>query len=401
VIFIWKSECILFSLSLSLSLSLSYIYAFLYFVFFIIYQSISGTETRWASRSGYLDPQALLRFNNAPVIVKKYGTSIENSLFQHLQAQYSKEKQQDIAYIRVFGELFGGKYEGFTMSHKAIQKEIAYCPDIEFIIFDIECILSDNDDEAERQSEAEGEGGKETEDTETEDTEKEDTAEEKEESSQEQQEQDETSMPSSPSSSSFFLNPDQVIQACHSCALPALQVLHSGSLTDMLALSQVFQSTLPTTFFNLPPPSHNNESEGYVLKPKSQVFHKPDGDRIMLKHKNPKFTENKSVKTVKVPKTVIPGANDLSESELAIFEDMKQFINENRINAVLSKLDEATRSKRKGVFFLIAKDAMEDILIEMAERLKGGTKKEKGKYNKQLMKYTEEYCNFHQIDFSS
>lgn len=170
-----------------------------------------------------------------------------------------------------------------------------------------------------------------------------------------------------------------------------------------LLFLQVFQSTLPVTVFNLPPTTTNNEAEGFVLKPKSQIFYKPDGTRIMLKHKNPRFTENCNTKTIQVPTPSKTSQNqtsgsDLSDHEMIIFEEMKQFINENRINAVLSKLNESMKSKRKGVIYLIANDAMDDIMIEMmpATTL---SKKEMGKYKKNLNIYTEEYCTFHNIDF--
>jgi hypothetical protein len=322
-----------------------------------------------------LDAPTLLTFNNAPVIVAKYETSIQTALFQQVQTQCLEERDQSIAYIRVFGELFGGKYEGYKNAHRAIQREIAYCPGIEFIVFDIECILTQ-----------ESEGGKTERETETE-TEK------------EQKEVDTSQEDDHPDPISFFLTPTEVIQSCHSCQIPVLDILHSGTLTEMLELNQVFESTLPATLFNLPP-TPNNAAEGYVLKPKSQVFYKPDQTRIMLKHKNPQFTENCNTKTTKVPKTPNnSGAHDLSEAEALIFEEMKQFINENRINAGLSKLDVGKKSKRKGVFFLIANDAHDDILLEMSQQLATMSSKDKNKLKKHLITYTEEYCDFHNIDF--
>lgn len=321
----------------------------------------SGKDTRWASRSGYLSPAELLRFNNAPKVVAKYGTSIETALLSHIQETLHPDK--NITHICVFGELYGGgKYEGFEAGVKAIQREVIYCPDIEFIVFDIECINNDavveetvNDEENDN----------------------------------------------SQSRESFFLSPVDVITACQACSVPVLDILHSGSLDEMLALNTIFQTTIPSVI-GLPPLSTSNESEGYVLRPKHKVFYKPNGTRIMLKHKNPKFTENRSAKAAKVPKTTVPQPMELNEKETELYEQMKQFINQNRINAVLSKLDEKVKSNRKRTTFLIAKDAQEDIEVEMkGQLLVDLTAKAKNKLYKRLTMFTEEYCDFHNIDFMS
>jgi Rnl2 family RNA ligase len=283
--------------------------------------------------------------------------------------------ESNIAYIRVFGELFGGKYEGHVVPHKAIQREIAYCPGIEFIVFDIECIVHAAEDEKKLSN-----------------TEEEAEAEDVEVVKQ----------------SSFSLSPLQVIQACQACSgdILALEVLHEGSLDEMLALNAVFRTTIPN-LFGLAPSTTHFESEGFVLKPKSQVFYKPDGSRIMLKHKNPSFTERKDSKAAKVPQqaqqtpaTAALSPELLSEDEVLILEEMKQFINENRINAVLSKLDGTVRSNRKRVLHLISSDALQDIKFELAG-ISRFSKKEMVRMSKHLSAYTEQYCDFHKIDFTS
>ena len=173
------------------------------------------------------------------------------------------------------------------------------------------------------------------------------------------------------------------------------------SLPLSRSVTQVFQSTLPTSVFNLPPSTANNEAEGFVLKPKSQVFYKPDGTRIMLKHKNPSFHENCHTKAEKVPTMPGGGFEALLTHEVTILEQMKPFVNANRINAVLSKLTEAEKGRQKLVFFKIVDDAHADILIEMSEIHHVLPKKSKGKLKKHLLLYTEEYCNINNIDFTS
>jgi Rnl2 family RNA ligase len=323
----------------------------------------NGKETKWASRSGYLEPTALQKFYNSHTVVEKYEDTIQSTLFDAVKAQLAETHGDTITHIRVFGELFGGKYEGHTVNHRAIQKEVSYCPGIEFMVFDIQYIVDDQEEEKiNEQQEDEGE---------------------------------ENVTPR------LFLTPMEVIEICKACEIPVLDVLHVGTLEEMMSLNPVFQTTIPTTVFALEPTTHNNEAEGYVLKPKSQIFYKPDTSRIMLKHKNSRFTENKSEKAIKTPnQPKNPGAQDLSGYEVNVFEEIKQFINENRINAVLSKLDDDMRSKRKAVLFLISNDAFEDVLIEL-NHVQEAPKKEKAKYKKHLNAYTEEYCDFHKIDFLS
>ena len=316
-------------------------------------------ETRWASRSGYLDSKTIQKFYKAPVVVEKYEDAIQSVLFHNVRDYLLQSNKGNIAYIRVFGELYGGKYEGHKTTHKAIQKEVSYCPDIEFIVFDIEYILEE-EVEVEKIAECSEEV----------------------------------------LARSFFLNPSEVIKLCQECNVPALEILHTGTLDEVMSLNPVFQTTIPTSLFSLDPTTHNNEAEGFVLKP-AQVFYKPDRTRILLKHKNPAFTEHKDYKTTKPP----PNENnmvsqELSGHEVTVFEDVKQYVNENRINAVLSKLDEISRSRRKAVLHLIANDAFEDVLQEMS-CVQEASKKVRGKYKKHLNIYTEEYCEFHKIDFTA
>ena len=240
-------------------------------IYSLYFYRISGEETRWASRSGYLDAPTLQKFNNAPIIVDKYESNIQTLLFPCLHAMALEEKNQHITHIRVYGELFGGKYEGHKVklsdihlhtsrvfschiltpllldwtvfflfsilplllplfvllilslqaSHRAIQKEVAYCPGIEFIVFDIECVLALS---PENSSNGHSEGKSEP-DTDR-DTDKDidsDTHE---------------GVPAM-SNSSFFLTHEEVMRVCRDCQLPVLDVMHTGTLADMLALVPV------------------------------------------------------------------------------------------------------------------------------------------------------------------
>lgn len=50
----------------------------------------------------------------------------------------------DLYQITVFGELFGGSYNGFKANHKPVQKHVLYCPNVDYIAFDILIMTKDH-----------------------------------------------------------------------------------------------------------------------------------------------------------------------------------------------------------------------------------------------------------------
>lgn len=175
--------------------------------------------------------------------------------------------------------------------------------------------------------------------------------------------------------STLFLDPVDVITYARGVELLAMDVLHRGPLVDMLQLDACFQTTVPT-LLGLPP-LPNNSAEGYVLRPLHSVT-LPRG-RVMLKHKNPKFAENICEKPARVGV-----ASELAEEEESTFLRMLQYINENRFNAVMSKMTDEQKANHKGVVGLTVKDAMEDIVKDMGDLI---TPRCKGLFHKKLMQY--------------
>jgi hypothetical protein len=86
-----------------------------------------------------------------------------------------------------------------------------------------------------------------------------------------------------------------------------------------------------------------------------------------LKHKNPAFREDISVKKV----TLLNGGggNGLTKDEELLLEEMKAYINCNRINAVKSKLGSGMQENVKMLIGLTVKDAFEDIVKAMEGRI--------------------------------
>lgn len=83
-----------------------------------------------------------------------------------------------------------------------------------------------------------------------------------------------------------------------------------------------------------------------------------------------------------------------------LFEKLKPFVNENRVNAVLSKLNDKQRASQNAVFFFIAKDAFEDIfIVKEVNEVAQLSKKDKNAFEKRLAAYTGDYCDLESIDF--
>lgn len=295
-----------------------------------------GSTVKWGSRTAYLGDSALGSFNNAIVATRKYEDNVK-ALFREL-----KESNPTLSYIRVFGELFGGTYPGHQLPHryKAIQKGIFYTPDVEFMVFDIKLAFEkESPDDAE---------------------------------DVEAKERDEYD---------GFMNPEDVITHCRQVGLQALDIMHRGTLAEMLSLDASFESTIPGVLGL--PLIEGNVAEGYVLKPVTSVS--TGRGRIMLKHKNPKFAENICEKAIKAPRPT-----ELSEEDEQTFLLMLQYINENRFNAVMSKLTDEKKSNLNALVGLTCKDAMDDILKDMGDKV---TSQKKGLFQKKLLEYTKAFLD--------
>ena len=241
--------------------------------------------------------------------------------------------------IRLYGEHFGGYYPGATVKSKPIQKGVCYTPGYELFIFDM---AFDNE----------------------------------------------------------YHNYDDV------CALIGLfnvvrkhrmqgprahiryvPVIHRGSLDKLLKLDTNVESeiyklcyeppTMKSKFFVSdqdelvplhPPAVKPNNIEGYVLKPvhpkrldNAGPFR---GKRAIIKLKSPKFLESSHSKE---PRSNTP----LSADDLKVVESWKDraksYINENRLNNVLSKLTDKDRENSAKVIGLLTSDAFADIKKDMLE----------------------------------
>ena len=207
-------------------------------------------------------------------------------------------KNNDIKQIQVFGEFFGGGYDGYKSTVPKIQKGIQYCPDHEFYAFDI--LVSDGE-------------------------------------------------------KSIYLGVDECNSLFEEFGFFYNKELFRGTLDECLAYNPIFISTIGERLGY--PRLENNYAEGVVIKPIKDIRF-ANGERIIIKNKNPKFNEfEKSEKKEKVQV-------ELSDTCNKLVSVIGQYVTEARINNVVSHLGEIEMPKQMG---LLIKEFSADTLEEFTK----------------------------------
>ena len=88
----------------------------------------NGQEVKLGTRNKYVTPFDEVAFHNCG----KVGIKVKPKILE-LFKEFTDCKE-----MIVFGELFGGSYVGFPQTSKPVQKEILYCPNVNFAAFEIE-----------------------------------------------------------------------------------------------------------------------------------------------------------------------------------------------------------------------------------------------------------------------
>jgi len=152
-----------------------------------------------------------------------------------------------------------------------------------------------------------------------------------------------------------FLDMDMVIDLCQLHDLFCVEILQRGTLVECLKYPNEFQTTIPERLGL--PKIEPNICEGWVLKPVSNIFEE-NGSRIILKSKNDKFKEVEATPIKRMKQT-----KELSEYALETLELILPYINENRLNSVLSKHGEVFKTDFSTVLSAFKKDIFEDFNI--------------------------------------
>lgn len=178
--------------------------------------------------------------------------------------------------IVIFGELFGGTYNGVSKG-KIVQKGVQYHPYNDFMCFDIAKYTN-----------------------------------------------------GTPETLEFYPH-DEVIALCKEFQIPHVPVLFKGTLQQCLNFSNDFNTKVPELYgFDT---IEGNISEGVVIKPNKPLFLKA-GERVILKSKNEKFKEiQKAPKSKKV-------ASVFNDEVLMTIGLISMNLTETRMDGIISKYGE-------------------------------------------------------------
>jgi Rnl2 family RNA ligase len=224
-----------------------------------------------------------------------------------------KEQYPDMKSFQLYGELFGGNYNGKTEhGSKSVQKGVNYCPRNDFMAYDLRITV--HMDKNTEKKEVDG---------------------------------------NEVVSDNFFLSFSEIDEIIKNLALKIKLVpfIAKGTFNEMIELNPVFETRISIEYGLEPIP--NNFAEGYVIKAEDEQKY----PRIIFKHKNPDFLEV-------APAKKVPNVKNLSFQSLCL-EEMKKYITKNRFSNVYTKfsdkdLGELTKEEQTQLEMLMYNDIIVD-----------------------------------------
>jgi Rnl2 family RNA ligase len=232
----------------------------------------------------------------------------------------------DLATLSVFGEMFGGKYPHPQVKNDPkimlIQKGVYYCPQHEFYAFDLYLTINE---------------------------------------------------------SGRFLPVDEANAFFEQGGFFYAKTLFRGSLHQCLQFPDDGPSQI-SQWMGLPP-IEDNICEGIVIRPADPTY-LCNGARVLLKSKNARFAEKKAVKK-RAPKLFV--APSYSESLNNLLLVIEEYVTENRLNNVVSKIGQISVPKDTGKLIgLFSKDILDDFLKEHSGEYAAIEKSEQKVLNKHI-----------------
>ena len=232
-----------------------------------------GETVRFAKRTSMLEDGE--QFYDYPELLERYKARVLK-LFTVIKAMYP-----EVPHISVFGEMFGGLYphDDVHPTHKVslIQKGVCYTPGHEFYGFDIYLFTE--------------KGGR-------------------------------------------FLPVDEVNKLFEANDFFYAKTIFRGTLTECLKYPNAFQSKI-AEWLGLPA-IEENICEGIVIRPIVPMYLR-NGSRVLIKSKNERFAEKKSVKKCyKLFAEPVP----YSEALQTLIAEGEAYVTENRLANVVSHIGE-------------------------------------------------------------
>ncbi|MDR1679916.1 MAG: hypothetical protein LBR81_09110 [Prevotellaceae bacterium] len=159
------------------------------------------------------------------------------------------------------------------------------------------------------------------------------------------------------------------------------KTLFEGTIEECLAYPNAFQSCI-ADWLGLPPVV-DNVCDGVVIRPVVPVF-LGNGSRLLLKNKNSRFAEKKSVKK-RQPALSVETTYSRELSDMLLISE--EYVTENRLNNTVSKVAELSFPKDMGKLIgLLSSDVLEDFLKEHSGSYASLEKSEQKILNKHINK---------------
>lgn len=240
-----------------------------------------------------------------------------------------QSENEEVAFLRVYGELFGGDKDSKESKSKSVQKGIYYCPFIDFLVFDIVLTYKNNE--------------------------------------------------------SLFLAHSEILKYMKQLEkLRAIPIIFRGSFTEAYnyCINNIeFKSTIPSLYGLDNANIDANHAEGYVMKPNKNFSRGHGPLRGVLKIKHPKFGEMIGLDKNK-KKSFIP--NEMKEN---LMTEIEEYITQNRLDNVISKYGPSLpRPKLVGML-------INDAKIDYIKTLTSEKMKEFDKEWKNIFKRLVPQCN--------
>jgi Rnl2 family RNA ligase len=219
--------------------------------------------------------------------------------------EQAKKYHPETHRVTIYGELFGGIYPHDDVKdtgHQPVQKGVYYCPWIDFYAFDI--MIHD--------------------------TVKKDP---------------------------YWMNYTHAMKCFESANMFYAKPLREGNLNDCFSFNIKINSSIPKL---LGLPSLNkNQIEGVIIKCSEPLILPGRHDRAIFKHKNDKFAEVNP----KPPMTQYERQREeAKQAEDRIYDEIPRYINENRLDTVISKLGIVTEARLDEFAEFMSNDAIKDFI---------------------------------------
>jgi len=294
---------------------------------FVVQEKVHGSNTclvtdgntvSFGKRTGFVE--AGEKFYDYEELLDRYTPKVI-ALFSII-----KNNIPAIKTVTVFGEMCGGSYPHPDVKNTprtmVIQKGVHYCPNHEFYAFDLYITTAD---------------------------------------------------------SGRYLTVDEVNAFFEQGGFFYAKTLFRGTFDDCLHYPNDSPSQI-SAWLGLPP-IEDNICEGIVIRPVAPLY-LSNGSRVLLKSKNARFAEKKSVKK-RAPKLFVEPSYSKSLNNL--LSVVEQYVTENRLNNVVSKIGQISIPKDTGKLIgLFSKDILDDFLKEHSGEYAAIEKSEQKILNKHI-----------------